>query len=88
LKSSVPPSGNFISEIFLIFCIKEFWTWGFPFLILGVVLSGLFSIFVYSVMSHGKRNSLLKKFSNLEIKKINLLNFQVIIPIFGIFFFC
>jgi len=87
LKSSVPPSGNFISEIFLIFCVKEFWTWGFPFLILGVVLSGLFSIFVYTVMSHGKKNALLTKFSNLEIKKINLLKFQIIIPIFGIFFF-
>jgi len=56
-----PPSGKFFSEIILIFSLIEFWLWGAPFLVLGVVISGLFSIFLYSVISHGKKNFLLSK---------------------------
>jgi len=86
LNSGLPPFGNFISEILLIISIREFFIFGFPFIIVGVFLSGLFSIFLYSMVSHGNKKIIFKKNLIINLNNLKILAFQCIPPLFGLFF--
>lgn len=85
INSSAPPSLNLFSEIFILISSKNFNLLKKIFFFFSIFLVGLFSIYLYILVFHGKWRKFKKNFFFLNFKYLIMLFFHVF-PCFLLFF--
>jgi NADH:ubiquinone oxidoreductase subunit 4 (subunit M) len=87
LNSAFPPSGKYFSEIFLVSSVVKIWFMVPFFVVLSVFVSGLFSLYLYTVTSHGKWNVLYRRGRPLSLLNIKLGVLQCLPSLFACLYF-
>lgn len=86
-NASAPPSLNLFREFLLISSILNYRYLGSLFCFMSVFLAGLFSIYLYTLTSHGKWNKIKNYWNKISLRHCIIL-FLHTVPVYGLLFIC